>query len=117
MEQDTSQQIRANQEALWALRKHLARDIAIAQDWTDLQMRLAVHGYTFRPAGGGLALFRIKGNRRICKASAVGPAYRQLVRRFDAEFPGHRHANLGIMKKGKTEPDLAPISRINAPID
>lgn len=88
------EQIRERQSTAWALREKLARDIAIAQDWTDLQLRLAAHGYTFRPAGGGLALYRIKGNIRLCKAGAIGPSYRQLALRFGMSFPGHTHAHL-----------------------
>lgn len=94
MDDSTTKQIRARQEVAWELRDTLARDIAIAQDWTDLQLRLAAHGYTFKPAGGGLALYRIKGNVRLCKAGAIGPAYRQLTLRFNAPFPGHPHAHL-----------------------
>ena len=95
MNDHSTQQIRTRQEQAWALRDKLARDIALAQDWTDLQLRLAAHGFTFKPAGGGLALFRIKGNVRLCKAGAVGPAYRQLALRFNAPLPGHAHAHLG----------------------
>ena len=94
MDDHSAQQIRARQEQAWKLRDKLARDIAIAQDWTDLQLRLAAHGYTFKPAGGGLALYQIKGNVRLCKAGAIGPAYRQLAMRFNAPFPGHTHAYL-----------------------
>ena len=94
MDDQSSQQIRSRQAQAWKLRDKLARDIALAQDWTDLQLRLAAHGYTFRPAGGGLALYRIKGNVRLCKDGEIGPAYRQLALRFNAPFPGHLHAHL-----------------------
>ena len=107
MDDHSAQQIRARQEQAWKLRDKLARDIAIAQDWTDLQLRLAAHGYTFKPAGGGLALYQIKGNVRLCKAGAIGPAYRQLAMRFNAPFPrthpclfGHQHPQ---RKRGRTQ--------------
>jgi hypothetical protein len=88
------EKIRTRQSIAWELRDKLARDIALAQDWTDLQLRLAAQGYTFKAAGGGLALYQIKGNKRLCKAGALGPAYRQLALRFNAPFPGHPHAHL-----------------------
>ena len=108
MEDPAAQQIRSRQEQAWALRDTLARDIALAQDWTDLQLRLAGHGYTFRPAGGGLALYRIKGNVRLCKAGAIGPAYRQLALRFNAPFPDHTHAHLGANLPNKNRAKFIP---------
>lgn len=78
-----------------ALQTLLARDLAAAEGWDDLDARLAGHGYELRPAGGGLALHKASCGSRVCRGSDLGFAYRTLVRRFEAAMPGHPHGTLG----------------------
>lgn len=86
--------VRPDERLIAPLRALLADDFAFAQDWSDLQSRLRVKGYTLREAGAGLALVHLSGNRRIAKASDLGYSYSRLMRRFRAPFPGHSHAYL-----------------------
>lgn len=96
------------------LRELLAEDLARAHSWANLQDRLAGHGYTFRERGGGLALFSTTTAARICKASDLGWTYADLIRRFDAPFPGHSHTHVAqrVLKRSvaKTQdhPSLFP---------
>jgi hypothetical protein len=76
------------------MRNRLSRDVAMSQDWTDLQLRLGAQGYTLRPAGTGLALYLIRGNVRVCALSALGPAHGQLAARFGTPFPNHPKGHL-----------------------
>jgi len=57
---------------LAAVQALLARDIAEAKDWADLQNRLRPHGYELRPAGGGAVLYKSSCNTRVCNASELG---------------------------------------------
>jgi len=75
---------------LAAVQALLARDIAEAKDWTDLQNRLRPHGYELRPAGGGAVLYKSSCNTRVCKASELGFSYGALVERFGSHIPGHQ---------------------------
>ncbi len=82
----------AGRPALLApIRALLAADLSGAVGWSDLQTRLARHGYTFRERGGGLALYCTRTAAAICKASELGWAYADLMRRFGQPFPGHSH--------------------------
>ncbi|ABD53029.1 hypothetical protein [Jannaschia sp. CCS1] len=96
------------------LRALLAADLSRATDWADLQDRLAKHGYTFRERGGGLALFSTTTAARICKASDLGWTYADLIRRFDAPFPGHSHTHVAdrvlkrALPKSQNHPSLFP---------
>ncbi len=82
---------RADERLVAPLRALLADDLAYSRNWPDLERRLADKGFEFREAGGGLALHRRADGARLCKASELGYAYRALMRRFAAPFPGHRH--------------------------
>ena len=82
---------RADERLVAPLRALLADDLAYAENWADLSRRLASKGFELREAGGGLALHRLSDGSRLCKASELGYAYRTLMRRFMAPFPGHRH--------------------------
>jgi hypothetical protein len=84
--------VRADEQLLAPLRARLARDLAHAGSWRDLQTRLRAQGVEFRPAGGGLTLHRFPGGDRLCKASELGYSYARLVQRFRAGFPGHAHS-------------------------
>jgi len=86
--------VRAEERLLAPLRALLARDLAVAQDWDDLQSRLAAKGYRLREAGGGLVLATHPGGRRMCKASELGYSYSDLMRRFGRPFPGHTQRKL-----------------------
>ena len=85
---------RTDEALVASLRSLLAQDFADATGWTDLQNRLARHGYTLRPAGGGLILCALSDGRRCCKASDLGHAHSQLARTFGRAFPGHPHGHL-----------------------
>jgi len=74
-----------------ALRALLADDFAEASHWDDLQTRLRAKGYRVVEAGGGVALQDIATGQRLCKAADLGYGYAQLLRKFNAGFPGHAH--------------------------
>ncbi|MCI4660608.1 MAG: hypothetical protein MRY63_02135 [Neomegalonema sp.] len=73
------------------LRVIVAQAIDGARDWQHLQDRLAAEGLRFAPAGAGLELRSLSPDRRLFKASEVGPSYSALIRRFGCGFPGHPH--------------------------
>ncbi len=73
------------------LKRLVAVPMAEATGWADLQRSLSGLGFELRPAGGGLALYRLPGGERLCKSSELGFAYARLVRRFRAPMPGHPH--------------------------
>jgi len=101
--------VRAQERLLAPLRALLARDLAVAQTWDDLQSRLIAKGYRLREAGGGLALVTHPGGRRLCKASELGFSYSDLMRRFGRPFPGHAHHKLAARV-------LDPMRRANRPL-
>lgn len=86
---------RADEGLLAALQALLAKDIAEAADWHDLDTRLRPHGYCFRPAGGGIALHKTSCGSKLCKGSELGFSYLTLLRRFGCAMPGHPHGTLG----------------------
>jgi hypothetical protein len=86
--------VRPDERLIAPLRALLAEDFAYAQDWVDLQARLADKGYTLREAGAGLALHCRGNGEKRAKASDLGYSYSRLMRRFRAPFPGHSHAYL-----------------------
>jgi hypothetical protein len=80
-------------EALVApLRSLLADELAFAQDWQDLQTKLAAKGYALQEAGGGLILVSLPSRERLCKASELGYSHTRLARRFGTPFPNHANA-------------------------
>lgn len=85
---------RTDERLLAPLRALLADDIARATGWDDLQGRLAAQGYSLHERGGGLALHCNRTGQRLCKASELGMAYADLIRRFRCGFPGHSHEHL-----------------------
>lgn len=86
--------VRADEALVAPLRARLAADLAHAPDWQELQRRLREKGYQLREAGGGLALYRVADDQRLCKASELGFSYSQLMRRIGAPFPGHPNTAL-----------------------
>ncbi|MBY4894188.1 hypothetical protein KUL25_15630 [Rhodobacteraceae bacterium N5(2021)] len=93
---------------LGRLRALLAVDLSVAHGWTDLQERLAAHGYTFRERGGGLALYCTATAARTCKASDLGWSYADLMRRFGAPFPGHAQLDLARRMVRRADPGTHP---------
>lgn len=85
---------RPDERSIAPLRALLADDFAYALDWGDLQRRLNGKGYALIEAGAGLALVDRDSKSRRAKASDLGYSYSQLLRRFDAPFPGHAHTYL-----------------------
>lgn len=87
---------RADESLVVALQALLACDMAEASGWDDLDRRLARHGYTLRPAGGGIALHKRSCGTLVCKGSELGFAYPTLLRRFRMAMPDHPHGDLGM---------------------
>ena len=83
--------VRADERLVAPLRALLAYDFADATTWVDLGKRLAAKGYALAEAGGGLILIETRTGQRVCKGSELGYGYAQLLRKFDAPFPNHRH--------------------------
>ncbi len=83
--------VRADERLVAPLRALLADDFAYARDWDDLMHRLRKKGYRLAEAGGGLILQNHASGQRLCKGSELGYSYTQLLRKFDAPFPGHAH--------------------------
>jgi hypothetical protein len=83
--------VRADERLVAPLRALLAEDFAYAVDWSDLFSRLRVKGFRLAEAGGGLVLLDHATGERLCKGSELGYGYSQLLRKFDAAFPGHAH--------------------------
>lgn len=86
--------VRTDERRVAPLRALLAKDFAEATTWQDLQNRLKYKGFRLQEAGAGLALFHIKTNTRMAKASDLGASYSRLMRFFNAPFPGHSHRYL-----------------------
>lgn len=82
---------RADEQLVAPLRARLAPLISASRSWKMLEDNLASLGFEFRPAGGGLALYRISDGERLCKASELGFGYSRLVERFGEALPGHAH--------------------------
>lgn len=91
---------RTDERLVAALQALLARQMALATDWTDLGVGLAKEGYELRPAGGGLTLHRRPCGTRLCKASELGFPYRALVKRFQCGMPGHPDGALNLLFDG-----------------
>lgn len=103
---------RTDERLVAALQALLARDLAEATSWADLDSRLARHGFRMKPAGGGLTLNKRPCGTRICKASELGFAYRTFVERFQAGMPGHPHGGLDVVPL-PAEPGFDVIERYN----
>lgn len=73
------------------LRRLVADALTEARDWEGYRSALQARGLGLAPKGGGLVLFDLATRRELAKASAVGPGYLPLVRRFRAALPGHPH--------------------------
>lgn len=85
---------RTDERLVAPIRALLAQDFAQSANWPELIKRLEAKGFALQEAGAGLALVQLPNNRRVAKASDLGASYGQLMRRFRAPFPGHRHTYL-----------------------
>ena len=83
--------VRADERLVGPLRALLAEDFAFAKSWDDLFDRLRAKGYRLAEAGGGLVLQDHATGQRLCKGSELGHGYAQLLRKFEAPYPGHAH--------------------------
>ncbi|MGR3500748.1 hypothetical protein [Pseudaestuariivita sp.] len=101
---------RADERLVAPLRARLARDLAEAQSWDDLDARLARKDYQLVPAGAGLALHRRHSGARLCKASELGFSYAKLIERFRCGMPGHPHgwAEGKVLGRATTRSPKAP---------
>jgi ATP-dependent DNA helicase RecQ len=75
-----------------ALASIVAQALAASGSWEELQQRLAAHDLEYFERGGGVALRVRSSGSYVAKASAAGPGYAELMRRFGAPFPGHAHS-------------------------
>jgi hypothetical protein len=96
-----------DERLLVRLRLLVAEALAEAQDWSTLQTALRQRGLGFVPSGGGLVVVDAATGEGLAKASQVGPAYLDLVRRFGVGVPGHP-------RPGHPRPDLAAQARARA---
>ena len=88
-----------------ALASIVAQALAASGSWQELQQRLAAHDLEYFERGGGVALRVRSSGSYVGKASALGPGYAELMRRFGAPFPGHAHSWLTtrILKDGPNQ--------------
>jgi hypothetical protein len=84
----------ADEALLGRLRLLVAEALVDSRDWAGFVLSLKQRGLAVEPAGGGLTVHDHRTGRRLCKASEVGPAYLDLVRRFGAGLPGHPRPGL-----------------------
>jgi len=98
--------VRADERLVAPLRALLAHDFAYARDWADLANRLKNKGFGLAESGGGLVLVDLVKGERLCKGSELGHSYSQLLRKFDAPFPGHTHRWL--LDRVRAEPAANP---------
>ena len=83
----------ASDERMGRLREFIAQVLARSRSWAEVQHLLSDWNIGYAPRGGGLVIVTKLDKRIVCKASEVGPAYRDLVRRF-GHFPGHPHVHI-----------------------
>ncbi|WP_299562459.1 hypothetical protein [uncultured Sulfitobacter sp.] len=67
----------------------IAEHMAQAQNWSDLQARLAQEGMELRALGAGLGIYNSATGRHMCNSASVGARYQTLTKRFGAAMPGH----------------------------
>lgn len=82
---------RADEKLVERFQRLLADDLAQADNWADLDRRLAVHDLCLKPAGGGLCLHNRRNGLRLCKSSELGFPYSGFVKRYKMPMPGHPH--------------------------
>jgi len=73
-----------------ALVETIIRDaISAASSWEALAANLERKDITLIPKSGGLVVSDTKSGADICKLSAIGFRYLELIKRFGEGFPGH----------------------------
>lgn len=99
-----------DERLLVRLRLLVAEALVAAESWGQLQLALARRGLRYEPAGGGLNLTDAVTGEALAKASRVGPAYLDLVRRFGAGFPGHPNPGIaaGVLARPRLRPPAPP---------
>ena len=83
--------VRADARLVAPLRALPAYDFASAENRADLCTRLRAKGFGLAESGGGPILTEHPTGKRLCKGSGLGYGYAQLLRKFDARFPNHKH--------------------------
>lgn len=94
-----------------ALQALLTTEMALAESWEHLALRLADQDYELRPAGGGLTMHKRPCGTRLCKASDLGFPYRALVKRFRCGMPDHPHGSLNLVF------DVLPPAQATLPLE
>lgn len=74
-----------------ALHDVMKAAVSEAHDWQTLSVALARRNLELAPKGGGLVLRDSQSGAELAKASSIGFAYANLIKRFGAGFPGHTH--------------------------
>jgi len=101
-----------DERLLVRLRLLVAEAIVASESWGQLQTALQDRGLRFLPSGGGLVLTDLSTGKPLAKSSQVGPAYLDLVRRFDAGFPGHPRPGLAVQALSRAFRPPAPPSGV-----
>lgn len=89
----------------------LCGHISAARGWPDLINRLAMEGMELRAMGAGLGIYVAATGRHLCNTATVGARYKDLVKRFQAELPGHGHDMSGHLGKATQTPEVDVIER------
>ncbi|WP_299825535.1 hypothetical protein [uncultured Roseobacter sp.] len=76
-----------DQRLIFALQKLLFRDMAEAENWDDLDVRMRRHGYFMRIAWGGLSLHTETSGQKLCNTADLGFSYVTFLRRFGPGKP------------------------------
>ncbi len=63
--------------------------LSAADSWESLVAALGRKNITLSPKSGGLVVVDVKSGANICKLSAIGFRYLNLIKRFGEGFPGH----------------------------
>ncbi|WP_430465597.1 hypothetical protein [Tabrizicola sp.] len=100
-----------DEQLLGRLRLLVTTALDAAQTWGQMQAALRAEGLAYIAAGGGLNLIDSETGEVLCKGSQVGPAYRDLVRRFGAGFPGHPRPGLAALAMAGVRPAPRPAER------
>ena len=73
------------------LHRLFAEEFINSKCWIDLQLRLAINGYSLREIDGDLWLFDTVHGHSICKAREIGFDFATLLYKFKQPFPDNSH--------------------------
>lgn len=76
-------------EDLAIVKKIVRESLADASDWATLLASLETNDLALAPKGGGLVVVNTKCGAHLCKLSAIGIRYLDLIREFGDGFPGN----------------------------